>query len=225
MFNFHSNILEGMFGLRFLRFLSVIIYSFYMISLSPDSGASYDTLNFANVADVFIMNSIPQNIVSNVSQNSPFISKYIGYFYSDVIVKYDGSSTSQIDGKTSRRLFILRYKDTAQRYLDRLADFTDFVVYDSTITRLFSLLLSLWLCFRTLSLSLSLSFCVSSLLSASFIYLNVVLHFRVVGQSLHIIIQSGQIMSFRERQRFLLPLSFVLDATYPDAFMYRLRRL
>jgi hypothetical protein len=34
-----------------------------------------------------------------------FIYKFVGYFYLDVIVKYDESSTPQIDGKTSKKTF------------------------------------------------------------------------------------------------------------------------
>jgi hypothetical protein len=102
-----------------------------------------------------------------------------------------------------------------QRYLDRLADSIGFAVHDSTIIRLLSLLLSLlFLCFRTLCLFV----CVSSLLPSSFIT-QMVLYFRVVSQSLHIIIQSGRIASSRKPSSvngFFPWLSLVLDATYPD---------
>jgi len=36
---------------------------------------------------------------------------YVRYFYPDGI-KYDGSSTPQIDGAISKKTFILLYKDT-----------------------------------------------------------------------------------------------------------------
>jgi len=48
-----------------------------------------------------------------------------------------------------------------------------------------------------------------------------VLHLRVVGQSLHIIIRSGRIASSRECQRFLSHLFFVLDATCPTRALVR----
>jgi hypothetical protein len=47
----------------------------------------------------------------------------VGYFYPDGIIKYDGSWT-QIDGTISKKTLILLYKDTTQKFLDRLADST-----------------------------------------------------------------------------------------------------
>jgi len=74
----------------------------------------------------------------------------------------------QIDGTISKKTILL-YKNVTQRYLDRLVDSIGFAIYDSTITRLLSLLLLLLsLCFHTLSVTLC-----HSLLPSFFIYPNV----------------------------------------------------
>jgi hypothetical protein len=101
----------------------------------------------------------------------------------------------------------------------RLAGLYSFVVRDSTITRLLSL------CLHALSVALLLShtaiattlyellFYSLSHPLPSFLYPKAMLHLRVVGQSLPIIIRSGRITSSRECQRLLSRLSFVLDVS------------
>jgi len=127
--------------------------------------------------------------------------KYVGYLYPDGIIKYDGSSPPQIDETVNKETLY----SSLQRYLDRLADSTRFAIHDSTSTRCsYCIVTTLAPFTHTLSVTLC-----HSLLPSSFMYPNVVLHFRVVGQSLHIIIQSGRITSSHRRQGFLPRLSFV----------------
>jgi hypothetical protein len=55
MFNFRSNILKA------ARMFLIFYHSIYMIfpCSFPDTGTSYDILNLADVADVFVANSAP----------------------------------------------------------------------------------------------------------------------------------------------------------------------
>jgi len=59
-----------------------------------------------------------------------YIFTTVRYLYPDGIVKYDGSSTPQIDGTISKE--ILLRKDIIS--LERLADSTGFTVHNFTIT-------------------------------------------------------------------------------------------
>jgi hypothetical protein len=120
--------------------------------------------------------------------------------------------------KQVKRLFILLYKDTthmlAKISLDRLANkLRRSRLYS---TRLLRFVLTLSICY---SITHSVIHSVSFLLPSSFIYLNAVLHSRVVGQSLHIIIQSRQITLSRQSSNVndAFPrLSFVSEAMCPN---------
>jgi len=90
--------------------------------------------------------------------------------------------------KQVKRLFILLYKDITQRYLDKLANSTNFAVHDSTIAQLLSLillLLSLCSCFLFSTFSVCLSVYYSHALSHSLCYslvpADVVLHIPKYG--------------------------------------------
>jgi hypothetical protein len=124
---------------------------------------------------------------------------YVGDFYPDGIIKYDGFSTSQIDRTISKETIPLRKDITS---LDRLADYST-AIRNSTITRL-----------PSVTHCVMLSHCLSlpQPLLSFFLYPRVVLHLRVVNRYYHSLLSFDRITSSRESQRFLSRLFFVLDA-------------
>jgi hypothetical protein len=161
-----------------------------------------------------------------------FIS--VEYFYLDGIVKHGGFSMPQTDRTIGKETLY----SASQRYLDRLADstaspfailqlldYSHFICTHSLLLfcSLHRLLPHSHRCYSQIAIAitfyLSYSFTLFRISLPSFLYPKVMLHLRVVGQSLHIIIRSGRITSSRECQRFLSRLSFVLCATHASAFL------
>jgi hypothetical protein len=77
MSNFPNNNILEIVQMAWKRLLSIfcefcipiVIHLVYILSpcSSPDFGSSYDTLNLADVANVFVANSIPQSAASDAA--------------------------------------------------------------------------------------------------------------------------------------------------------------
>jgi len=136
------------------------------------------------------------------------------YFYPDGIIKYDGFSTPQIDGTISKEtLYSSSQGYNAKISQDRLGwlyrlrrlRFYNYSTIIAPFSRTVALLLSFshrllsysHRCYSRIAITTNFTFLLPHPMPSPFLYPKMMLHLRVVGQSLHIIIRSGWITSTR----------------------------